>query len=191
MAVADRWARGVAHRLDSEGPNPALAALQGEQIPEPAPGALAGPVTRGSAKGVTSEYHSSLKQSDFLPEEGGRMRFGEYLMERGLLTSDQVESVLEAQGRTNVWFGTLAYLLDYLDFDDIAEILAVQQRDGGRFGEIAARLGMLDGVQIERILALQEQKRVRFGEMAVALQVLSRERLAALLEEFLQHRESA
>ena len=72
------------------------------------------------------------------------MRFGEYLMERGLLTSDQVESVLEAQGRTNVWFGTLAYLLDYLDFDDIAEILAVQQRDGGRFGEIAARLGLLD-----------------------------------------------
>lgn len=113
------------------------------------------------------------------------MRLGEFLMERGLLTAEQVEAVLETQNRTNVWFGTLAFVLDYLDFDQIAKVVAEQRRTGGRFGEAAVRLGLLVPEQVERVVALQERKHVRFGEVAVATQQIRHEVLAPLLEEFL------
>ncbi|MBK6404951.1 MAG: hypothetical protein IPF66_07870 [Holophagales bacterium] len=118
------------------------------------------------------------------------MRLGEFLMEKGLLTAEQVGAVLEAQNRTNVWFGTLALVLDYLDFDQIAEVVAEQRRAGGRFGEAAVRLGLLVPVQVERIVALQEKKHVRFGEVAVAMQQIRRKDLAPLLEEFVARREA-
>lgn len=119
------------------------------------------------------------------------MRLGEFLMEKGLLTVEQVGAVLETQNRTNVWFGTLALVLDYLDFDQIAEVVAEQRRAGGRFGEASVRLGLLVPEQVERILALQERKHVRFGEVAVAMQQIRRKDLAALLEEFAARREAA
>ena len=119
---------------------------------------------------------------------GGEMRFGEFLRDKGVLNDTDIQAILDAQAKTNVWFGTLAYILGYLELDAIGEILVRQQHSGARFGECAVDMGLLTRDQVERVADLQERKRVRFGELAVSLQYLDRASLAAYLTEFQQHR---
>lgn len=119
---------------------------------------------------------------------GGEMRFGEFLKEKGVLSDADIQAVLDAQAKTNVWFGTLAYILGFLELNAIGEVLVRQQHTRELFGECAVALGLLTEDQVERVADLQERKRVRFGELAVALRYLDRTSLAAYLAEFQQQR---
>lgn len=112
------------------------------------------------------------------------MRFGEFLRERGLLGDADIERVLAMQNRTNLWLGTLAYILGYLEFDQIGEVLDEQRRLGLRFGEAAISLNLMTTEQVRQVVELQERKRVRFGEIAVAMEYVDRASLGALLEEY-------
>lgn len=112
------------------------------------------------------------------------MRFGEFLQVRGILEPEDVEAIAQAQVKTNVWLGTLAYLYNYMDFYQIGQVLEAQARSGRRFGELAVELGFLTSAQLEELLDLQQRKRVKFGEVAVALRYLSPAQLGALLAEF-------
>jgi aspartate ammonia-lyase len=112
------------------------------------------------------------------------MRFGEYLMSKGILSQQDVDTIADAQIKTNVWLGTLAYLYSYMDFYQIGQVLEAQARSGRRFGELAVELGFLTQAQLDELLDLQKRKRVKFGEVAVALKYLTSAQLRELLQEF-------
>ncbi len=122
--------------------------------------------------------------------EGAGMRFGEFLRAKGVLTEADIEQILQDQMKTNVWVGTLAYLLGFISFEDVGRVLAAQRITGQRFCEAATTLGVLTEEHAERVLALQAAKRVRFGEIAVAIEKLTPAELRQLLDEF-EHLEPA
>jgi len=112
------------------------------------------------------------------------MRFGEFLQGRGILSQQDVDTIVEAQIKTNVWLGTLAYLYNYMDFYQIGQVVEAQARSGRLFGELAVELGFLTQAQLDELLDLQRRKRVKFGEVAVALKYLTPAQLRQHLQEF-------
>ena len=120
------------------------------------------------------------------------MRFREFLRSRGILSDLDVLAVGQAQERHNVFFGTIAHLLDLLTVEQISTILERQSGTGRLFGEIAIELGYMTAEQVLRVLELQDEKHVRFGEMAVALRYITAEQLRDLLDEYatLENREA-
>ena len=112
--------------------------------------------------------------------------FGQFLKSKGVLDDGDIQRILEAQEETHVWFGTLAYLLDFIRFEQIGQVLAAQrQQPGTLFGEMAIELGFMGPHQVDRVLKLQGDKRIRFGEVAVSLDYLTPEQLGAYLAEYL------
>jgi hypothetical protein len=110
--------------------------------------------------------------------------FGEYLKGEGILTDADIERIVEIQEKSNVWFGTLAYLLDLLRFEEIERIVAAQAASGRLFGEVAIELGLMSAADVEHVLDLQQRKRVKFGEVAVALDCLTPGELSDHLQAF-------
>jgi hypothetical protein len=112
------------------------------------------------------------------------MKFGEFLVGKGVLKSKDIEQILKIQEKTNVWFGTLAYVLGYINIEQVTQI---QLKDGGDprfFAETAVKLGFLTPQQVNKVLQLQNEKYLKFGEVAVALRRITAEQLRVFLEEF-------
>ncbi len=111
--------------------------------------------------------------------------FGQFLLEKGLITSAHLLQALELQRTSNPLLGELAVALGMLDAADAGRINDRQRREDKRFGDLALDMGLLDASQLERLLAEQAARRRLFGEILLELGALD----AAVLErELALHR---
>lgn len=93
--------------------------------------------------------------------------FGQFLIERGVLSAGQLLAALEDQRGRNQRFGSYALQLGYLTPSDVQRIHQAQQGNDARFGEVAVRLGLLSAAQVDEILARQRQDHIMLGELLV------------------------
>jgi hypothetical protein len=107
--------------------------------------------------------------------------FGQFLLEKGLLSSDQLLQALEEQRRCNPMLGEIAESMGLLDAAQAEHINTVQRREDRRFGDIAQSLGLLSATQVDELLAIQKSRRKLFGEILVEHGMIERERLQAEL----------
>ncbi len=111
--------------------------------------------------------------------------FGNFLLNQGVLTAEQVKNVLDLMDRTKVRVGTMAIKRGLLTGDQVTEIVHLQKQKDMRFGEIAVDLGYLKKEQIEELLNIQsEESTLQFGQAAVDLDYLSYGKLEAEMKEF-------
>lgn len=110
--------------------------------------------------------------------------FGQYLIERGVLSADQLLAALEDQRGRNRRFGSYALQLGYLRPADVQRIQTEQQREDARFGEVAVKLGLLSETQVQEILLRQRQDHIMLGELLVERGDVTPERLASELSAF-------
>ncbi|MEL1265280.1 chemotaxis protein CheX [Pseudoxanthomonas putridarboris] len=106
---------------------------------------------------------------------------GQFLLERGSITSTQLLAALEAQRATNPLLGELAVHHGMLTAAQARRINERQRAEDRRFGDIAREMGLLDAAQLDVLLAAQKSGRKLFGEILVEQGALSRERLEAEL----------
>jgi len=113
-------------------------------------------------------------------------RFGEFLVEKGLISKEDRDDALAIQNAVNLQLGILANLEEIITIGQIFDILEYQKKSGGKFGEIAKNFKLIDEKQLGRILKNQEDLRMKVGEILVGLTYLKKEELEAALEQFIR-----
>jgi CheY-specific phosphatase CheX len=107
--------------------------------------------------------------------------FGQYLLEKGRITSQQLLTAAESQKAVTAAIGTLALEKGWLTAEQIKRILELQKKTNYRFGEQANLLGLMTQDQVNVLLEEQELSHlVLLGEVLVAkgymtLEVLEKE----------------
>lgn len=93
--------------------------------------------------------------------------FGHYLLNNGLLTSEQLHTALQLQQTTHVKFGVIAVDEGLLTSAQVEEIHEKQKQQDKRFGEIAVDLGYLSNEQVEEMLTAQKKNHLLLAQAIV------------------------
>ncbi len=109
--------------------------------------------------------------------------FGQYLLEKGRISSQQLVDALEFQKQVKVPIGVLAFEAGLLSAEQIKLILARQANSDKPFGELAVSLGLLTQAQIEELLQNQSSHRIHLGEALIVKGYLSVDALERELKE--------
>jgi len=110
--------------------------------------------------------------------------FGQFLIEQGVVDSDQIRAALELMDAENRSLGELAEAGGILTAEEAAKVNAQQRYCDIPFGELAVEMGLLSEEQVEYLVGFQEQTRLRIGQALVRLGFLPNERLLKLLVQF-------
>ena len=110
--------------------------------------------------------------------------FGQYLIEQGVVDSDQLRAALKLMDDENRSLGELAEAGGILTAEEAAKVNAQQRYCDIPFGELAVEMGLLSEEQVEYLLGFQEQTRLRIGQALVRLDSLSKEQQLQLLVRF-------
>lgn len=112
--------------------------------------------------------------------------FGEFLVQRGLVTREDVRRARAYQLGQSRRIGVLAMERYLLSPGQVLDIRSHQRRGAGLFGEVAVTLGHLTRAQVEHLLWVQRQNRVRIGECLVKNGALNADEMEAALHEYLR-----
>ncbi|GBF34746.1 hypothetical protein DCCM_3866 [Desulfocucumis palustris] len=110
--------------------------------------------------------------------------FGNYLLNRGLLTLEQLKDALDLQNSVHLKLGVLAVNAGYMTPAQVYEIHQLQQKADKKFGELAIQSGYLDGEKLESLLATQKQGHLLLGQALVDRNYLSLEQLLEAFEAY-------
>jgi len=117
--------------------------------------------------------------------------FGQFLLESGLIDSQQLLRALELQRESNPVLGELAQARGWLTATQAERINERQRAQDKRFGDIAEELGLLTQAQVGELLDEQKSRRRFFGEILVDEGMLSRRQVDAALAEHQNDRADA
>jgi len=110
--------------------------------------------------------------------------FGQYLIEQGVVDSDQIRDALQLMDEENRSLGALAEAGGILTAEEAAKVNAQQRHCDIPFGELAVEMGLLSEEQVDYLVGFQEQTRLRVGQALVRLGFVPNERLLKLLVQF-------
>jgi len=110
--------------------------------------------------------------------------FGQYLLEKNLISAEQLIAALQVQEDKNYRFGDYARAKGFLSDADVMKLQAEQRRTDNKIGEIAVSLGLLTEKQVEEILTMQENDHIYLGEALRQNGFISHEQLYQELELF-------
>jgi len=93
--------------------------------------------------------------------------FGQYLVDEGLVTSDNLDAALQIQNKNRL-LGEIAIEMTYLTQDDISVIMnRMETQASMKFGEAAISLGLLSVNQLRYLLDIRTRRKVPIGEVLV------------------------
>jgi CheY-specific phosphatase CheX len=113
--------------------------------------------------------------------------FGEFLIDRWVITRGQLIEALELQNYRNPRFGVLAMQKGYLTEQQVEQVNQRQRSTDKQFAELAVEMGFLTRQQADEILTYQKNNHLYLGEALLELghiteDILERE-LAIFREE--------
>ena len=91
--------------------------------------------------------------------------FGQFLLERVVLTPEQLLEAVSYQENRNHRFGQYAESKGFLAVKDVARLNEEQKNTDLRIGELAVKLGMLSSMQVEEVLTMQRNDHVQIGQI--------------------------
>ncbi|MBI5816609.1 MAG: response regulator [Nitrospinae bacterium] len=110
-------------------------------------------------------------------KSGSGVSFGQHLVDKGLITSEQHEKALQIQNKARL-LGEIAVELNYLKPDDVsltAEYMEINP--GVKFGEAAISIGLLNSNQLRYLLDVRTRRKVKIGDIIVENGFLDEETL--------------
>lgn len=110
--------------------------------------------------------------------------FGQFLVEKGFISREQLLAALDLQKATNLKFGEMAQKMGLLNEDQIIRVHNAQHSDDQRFGDIAVRIGLLTEAQVQEVLGRQQDTYIYLGAALVQVGALDEAALAVHLEDF-------
>lgn len=110
--------------------------------------------------------------------------FGMYLVDRKVITREQLLEALEEQRSKNLKFGEHAVRLGLIKESDIEKIKEIQKSKDLRFGEAAVQLGLLTYDQVEQIQRIQRSSHKLLGDILVEKGIITPAALERELSAF-------
>jgi len=115
------------------------------------------------------------------------MILGEYLIEKGVITREDLNKALKKQKKNRIPLGQLALQAELISALEMFQILSGQRKRGKEapiFGELAVELNMLSKKDIDRLLKLQSQTTALLGEELVSIGILTKMELFHATKEY-------
>lgn len=110
--------------------------------------------------------------------------FGQYLLNKGLLTKDQLHEVLSYECSANPKIGVLAIDAGYMTAAQVEKVHFLQHSLDRKFGEIAIEKGFLTSGQLDVLLKNQKSKRVSLSQIIVEKKFMNLSQLEMALEKY-------
>ena len=107
--------------------------------------------------------------------------FGNYLLQRQIVTNEQLLSAMQRASKSRLKVGTLALHQGYMTTQEIEECLYLQTREDKRFGEIAMERGYLTEDIIRELLNIQGNDYMLLGQILVEDGIITYDDLDRLL----------
>lgn len=113
--------------------------------------------------------------------------FGEYLVQKGVLTVIQLQAALYEQICRGLLFGEVAVekgKLNHEQLDKTRKIQKSNEHPEKKIGQIAELLGYLSNDDINEVLACQKNSQRKLGDILIEQKVVSSEELNGYLSDF-------
>ena len=113
------------------------------------------------------------------------MKFGKFLVKKGLITHAELDIALNLT-QVKFYFGVLSVREKYLDMDALTDVLEEQKtiKPNKKIGQITVSKGLMSEEQVEKILAIQRESEEFLGEILVDMRVIDSEELQKQLEAY-------
>lgn len=111
--------------------------------------------------------------------------FGQYLYNKGLLSTAQMKQVLEQEQSVRLKLGVLAMNAGIMTAAQVQEVHDSQHRLDKRFGELAVAAGYITNDQVEELLAVQKRGYLNLSQVVVDLGYMT---LAELEQTLIQYK---
>lgn len=112
--------------------------------------------------------------------------FGNYLLSKNYITTEQLAKALLKQKETRVKLGVLAINAGYMTAKQVDEIHAMQMKTDKRFGDLACEIGYINGEQLLSLLAQQKTSHLLLGQTLIDLGYISNEEFEHALNSYLR-----
>lgn len=93
--------------------------------------------------------------------------FGNYLLNRGLVSKEQLSAALEAQKSTRLKLGVLAINAGLMTAEQVETAHTMQQREDKRIGDVMVELGFVTKEQVEELFKTQPSGHLLLGQALV------------------------
>lgn len=110
--------------------------------------------------------------------------FGNFLLERGILSADKLVEALQKQSSAHLKLGTLAIHAGLLSASDVDNIVIMQTHQDKKFGELAIEGGYLTADQVSQLLASQRPDYLLLGQILIEEGILSNSAFENLLLDY-------
>lgn len=110
--------------------------------------------------------------------------FGQFLMEKNLITPEDLTKAVKLQESKNLKLGEMALAMGLITEADIERAHEAQKREDLKLGEMLVKLGILDENKLQQVITMQNNTHIYIGEALVQVGALSAADLYCHLEEF-------
>lgn len=110
--------------------------------------------------------------------------FGNYLVEKNIISKSQFEDVMQQQQKTRVKLGLIAVSEKLLSTKQAEEINDIQRSMDRRFGDIAIEKGYLLAEEVTHLLSMQGNPYLQFVQVCTDHNILTLQEIETYLEQF-------
>ncbi len=112
--------------------------------------------------------------------------FGGFLLNKGVVTREQLIDAMEKETTAHIQLGTLAMHAGLMTAEQIEDIRIAQTHTDKRFGELCVDKGYLSEAQVDELLGSQYPKYLLLGQILEEQHVFDQETFHALVNEYIQ-----
>ncbi len=110
--------------------------------------------------------------------------FGQFMVEKGLISSDALLKAIALQDSSNLKFGETAKSMGFITNADIERVHNAQRKEDLQFGDMSVKLGMITQDQLKEVLTKQKNSHLHIGEALVKVGAVKAEDLRKHLNAF-------
>jgi len=110
--------------------------------------------------------------------------FGQFLIENGIVTRENLLQAMELQERKNLKLGEMTLQLGYVSQVDITRAHNAQLSKDMRLGDLLVEMGMLSQEQLSDVITRQKNSHLFIGEALVLVNAMTSGQLQKQLEAF-------
>lgn len=93
--------------------------------------------------------------------------FGNFLLSRGVITSEQLIEAIQEESKAHMKLGTLAIHAGYMTASEAENILIMQTHEDKRFGDLAIQGGYMTKEQVDQLVKMQKPNYLLLGQILI------------------------
>lgn len=113
--------------------------------------------------------------------------FGGFLLNKGVVTTDQLIDAMKRESSAHIQLGTLAMHAALMSAEQIEDVRIAQTHTDKRFGEICIEKGYLTEEQVNELLAFQYPKYLLLGQILEEQGVFDQTTFSNLVKEYISN----